>query len=511
MHDENDTPPVLAVRGVAKRFPGVVALAGVDLELRAGEVHALMGQNGAGKSTLIKVLTGVHAPDAGEVLLRGRTFRPASPADARRRGVSTVYQEVNLAPSLSIAENLLLGDLPRWGWHIRWGATRRRAEELLGAFGLKLDVRRAVGECPVAVQQIVAIARAAHRDASVLILDEPTSSLDAKEAETLFVLMERLKGRGMAILFVTHFLEQVYRVSDRITVLRNGAKVGTWRAAELGRRELVGQMLGAPLEGAGAGIATGAGAAEAAAGEVVLRVRGLGKRRVLAPFDAEVRAGEVLGFAGLLGSGRTEAARLIFGAERPDGGSVSVGGRRVRAGSVRAAVAAGIGLCPEDRKAEGIVPEMSVRENIALVAQRRAGRLGFVSRRAQQKLAEEFIRRLGIRTPDADRPVRQLSGGNQQKVILARWLAMRPRVLILDEPTRGVDVGARGEIERLVSGLARGGMAVVFVSAELDEVARRSDRVLVLRDRRVVGEVAGDRVGEAALMEAIAGKEGEGV
>lgn len=500
--------PLLRMRGIRRSFPGVRALDGVDFEVRAGEVHALMGQNGAGKSTLIKVLTGVHAPEAGSIRFLGRPYRASSPADAQRRGVSTVFQEINLVPTLSVAENLFAGRLPGSWLGVNWRATAARARELLARFDLKLDVHRPLGAYPVATQQVVAIARAVDLRARLLVLDEPTSSLDARETEVLFALMDRLRSEGMGLVFVTHFLEQVYRISDRITVLRNGRHVGTWAARDLSRVDLVAHMLGsspAPPPHPGG---TSRGEAVVRGGSAVpsLRVRGLGRKHAIEPFDAAADRGEVLGLAGLLGAGRTEAARLIFGADRPAQGRVEVEGRPVRSGSPRAAIAAGIGFCPEDRKADGIVPGMSVRENIALVVQRRLGRFGLVSRRAQTRLAERLVAELGIATPDLDRPVRTLSGGNQQKVILARWLAARPRILILDEPTRGIDVGSKAQIESIVEELARGGMTLVFISAELDEVARRADRVLVLRDRRVVGEVSGDDLTESGLMRAIAGE-----
>jgi monosaccharide-transporting ATPase len=483
--------PLLIARGIEKRFPGVHALAGVDFDVRAGEVHALMGQNGAGKSTLIKVLTGVHRRDAGSIVLQGRDFRPASPADAQRRGISTIYQEINLVPTLTVAENLFLGRAPRRWYGIDWRAMRRRAREVLAGFELDLDVDQPLGSMSTAVQQLVSIARAVDVDARLLIMDEPTSSLDGHETEVLFGVIDRLKARGLGIVFVTHFLDQVYRVSDRITVLRNGALVGTYLAAELGRLELVAHMLGhAPEEPRPA-------AAHGPQGQAVLTARGLG-RRGLAPFDLTLHAGEIAGFAGLLGSGRTEAARLLFGADAADSGQVN--GALLR--GPRHAIAQGIALTPEDRKVEGIIPDLSVRENIALVVQRTLGVV--VSRAAQERIAGALVERLRIKTPSLEQPVRLLSGGNQQKVILARWLAARPLALILDEPTRGIDIGAKAEIEALIRELARDGMAVLFISAALEEVARLCRRVVVFRDRRQVAELEAATVPE--IMTAIAGR-----
>jgi simple sugar transport system ATP-binding protein len=498
-----NTDPILAMWGIEKRFPGVRALAAVDFDVRRGEVHALMGQNGAGKSTLIKVLTGAHRRDGGGMTFEGRDFHASSPADAQRQGISTIYQEVNLVPTLSVAENLFLGRMPRRWFGVDWRAMRRRAREVLAAYGLHLDVDRTLGSYPVAIQQLVGIARAIDTDARLLVMDEPTSSLDQHETEVLFGIIGRLKGRGLSVIFITHFLDQVFRVSDRITVLRNGARVGTFDAAALSRLDLVSHMLGRRPEEAAPAAARGEAAA-AAARPPVLAARALGRRGAIEPFDLGVAPGEVLGLAGLLGSGRTEAARLLFGADAPDSGETLVRGRRVRLTSPRKAIALGIAFCPEDRKTDGVFPEMSVRSNIALVVQRTLGRLGIVSHEAHQRLAEEFVRRLGIVAADLGAPLKTLSGGNQQKVILARWLAAHPALLILDEPTRGIDVGAKAEIERLVERLAGEGMAILFISAELDEVVRRSHRILVLRDRRVVGELAGEAIDEKTVMSTIA-------
>ncbi len=501
--------PILVMRGIEKRFPGVRALAEVDFEVARGEIHALMGQNGAGKSTLIKVLTGVYPRDAGTITFEGRPFRASSPADARRKGLSAIYQEVNLVGTLSVAENLFLGRAPRGRLGIRWRAMRRRARELLAEFDLDIDVAETLGSYPVAIQQMVAIARAVDTDARMLILDEPTSSLDRHETEVLFGLMRQLKGRGISMIFVTHFLDQAYEVSDRITVLRNGRYVGTFETGALARIELVGHMLGKTPQEAGALSAERSAGTGAPAGgeEPLLAAEGLSRRGGIEAFDLHVGRGEVLGLAGLLGSGRTEAARLLFGADRSDTGRVRVAGRDVTLRGPRRAIALGIAFCPEDRKTEGIFPEMSVLDNVALVVQRKLSRLGIVSRRAQARVAGEFIRRLGIVTPSLSQPAKNLSGGNQQKLILARWLACGPRVLILDEPTRGIDVGAKAEVERLVAELAGEGVAILFISAELDEVVRRSDRVAVLRDRRLVGELTGEQINERTIMDTIAGEE----
>lgn len=492
--------------GLSKSFPGVRALRRVDFGVRPGEVHALMGQNGAGKSTLIRIITGAERADAGVMRLAGRAYGPSSVHEAQSMGIAAVHQEVGLIPRLSLAENLLLGRLPR-KWHgIDWRAARARAREMLTPFGLDVDVARPLAEFPVAVRQLVTIGRAVARECRVLVLDEPTSSLHGREVEALFGVLRDLRARGTAIIFITHFIDQVHAISDRITILRNGERIGTWDAPALSRLRLVAQMLGREIDA----VAGAAPRAEASAerGEPALRVRGLGRAGVVAPFDLEVGPGEVVGVAGLLGAGRTEAAELIFGARRADGGTVEVRGRRVRPGSPRAAIDAGLGLCPEDRKSDGVIPGMSVMENITLVARRRLARWGVVSRRAERALARRLASELDVKSAGLEAPIRTLSGGNQQKVLLARWLANSPDVLILDEPTRGVDVGGKAEIERQIAGLARAGMGVLFISGEVDEVARRADRALVFRDRRLAGEIGRPGLTEDALVRRMAADDG---
>jgi simple sugar transport system ATP-binding protein len=479
--------PLLHLSGIHKAFTGVHALRGAGLRLFPGEVHALMGQNGAGKSTLIKVLTGVHAPDEGGITLAGEAIRPRSPLEAQRIGISTVYQEVNLCPNLSVAENVFAGRYPRKRLRIDWKAMNDEARALLARLNLDIDVTRLLASYPVAVQQMVAIARALSVSAKVLVLDEPTSSLDDDEVQRLFAVLRRLRQEGMAILFVTHFLDQVYAIADRITVLRNGELVGEWPVAQLPAPALVAAMVGRELA---ARQAAGARPAQADAGHAAdYEVRGIGRKGQLHPTDLALRAGEVLGLAGLLGSGRTELARLLFGLDPADGGERRVAGRPVRVTCPSDAVALGMGMLPEDRKTDGIVAELSVRENIALALQARQGVWRNVSPEEQARIAERFVQALGIKTADIETPVAQLSGGNQQKVLLARWLATQPRLLILDEPTRGVDVGGKQEIMDEILRLAREGMAVLFISSEIDEVVRVSHRIAVLRDRRKAGEL----------------------
>ncbi len=498
--------PILSMEGISRRFPGVLALSGVDFRLFPGEVHALMGQNGAGKSTLIKVLTGVHPADAGRVLLEGREIRPSSPLDAQRLGISTVYQEVNLCPNLSIAENVCLGKEGLGRWAIRWRALRRRAEAALAALNVHVDVTAPLSSVSIAVQQLVAIARALDASTKILILDEPTSSLAEEEVRQLFSVIRGLKARGMAILFITHFIDQTFEISDRITVLRNGERVGEWPVAELTRIELVTRMVGRSVDEAVPARAqrggAGAAAPEAAA---FLRARGLGRRGSVQGVDLEVRRGQALGVSGLLGSGRTETARLLFGIDRAEHGTIEVDGRAAALSSPLQAILRGIGFCPEDRKLEGVIGELSLRENIVLALQAKRGIFGFLSRARQDEVAARYIAALGIKAPDADTPIAQLSGGNQQKALLARWMATDPRMLILDEPTRGIDVAAKLEIMGQVMKLCDEGMAVVFISSEMEEVLRYSDRVAVMRDRRKVGEIAAGEADERKVFQIIAG------
>ena len=492
---------LLEMRNISKSFGGVKALEDVSLTLRSGEIHALMGENGAGKSTLIKVLTGVHERDSGAIAFEGREISPKSPKEAEAHGISTVYQEVNLIPTLSVAENILLGRQPKKLSVIQWGAMRRQAARALERLDLKLDVTRELRSCSIALQQMVAIARALDVQAKLLVLDEPTSSLDEQECAALFAVMRRLRGEGLAILFVTHFLDQVYAVTDRITVLRNGGFVGEFETAQLPRLELIGKMLGREVKDE---VRMTKDESKHSSLPAFLEAKGLGRRGAMHPIDLHIAEGEVVGLAGLLGSGRTETARMIFGVDRPDSGEVRVQGKAVSLSSPREAIRRGLAFCSEDRKAEGIIPNLSVRENIILALQASRGPARLLPRAEQLQIADHYIRLLNIKTASAETPMRNLSGGNQQKVLLARWLALQPKLIILDEPTRGIDVGAKAEIEKLVASLREKGLALLFISSELEEVVRVSQRVVVLRDRRKVGELSGDEVNEQKVMNLIA-------
>ncbi len=491
---------VLTMRGICKYFPGVRALENVDFTLRKGTIHALMGENGAGKSTLIKVLTGVYPMDAGEIRIDGieDPISIRSPQEAQSYGISTVYQEITLCPNLTVAENMFIGRSKGRG--VDWKAMERKAGELLDNLGIPARPRQQLGSCSLAVQQMVAIARAVDTECKVLILDEPTSSLDDKEVEMLFKLMRDLKARGVGIIFVTHFLEQVYAVSDQITVLRNGRLIGEYAVRDLPQVQLVEKMIGKDLEDL-SGIKKNAPPAD---GRPYYEAESLSSSESR-PFDFHIAKGEVNGFTGLLGSGRSESVRAIFGADPVTGGSVRVDGKGVKIGKPLDAMKHGIGYLPEDRKRDGIIADLSVRENIILALQVIKGMNHPISRARAESFADEYIKALDIKTASSDTPVKSLSGGNQQKVILARWLLTHPQYLILDEPTRGIDVGTKTEIQKLVLKLAEEGMSITFISSEIEEMLRTCSRLIVMRDRKIVGELTGDELTQEHVMRTIAG------
>ncbi len=495
---------LLELRGIYKSFPGVKALQNVDFTLREGEIHALMGENGAGKSTLIKVLTGVHIKDKGDIYIKGHegAIQIHSPQEAQRAGISTVYQEISLCPNLSVAENIFIGRGD--GISINWREMNSKAGELLNSLGIAVKPTQQLASCSIAVQQMVAIARAVDMDCSVLILDEPTSSLDESEVAKLFVLMRQLKERGVGSIFVTHFLDQVYEVCDRITVLRDGQLVGEYEIKDLPRVQLVSKMLGKELDDM-ADIKNDIPEFEGDSSAPVYEAKGLCSTEGIKPFDFNIRRGEVNGFTGLLGSGRSECVRAIYGADTVTSGTVKMDGKPVKITKPKDAMANGIAYLPEDRKRDGIVGDLSVRENIILALQVKTGFFKPFSKAKQIEFAEEYIKLLDIKTASVNTPIKSLSGGNQQKVILARWLLTHPKYLILDEPTRGIDVGTKIDIQKLVLKLASEGMSITFISSETDEMLRTCSRLLVMRDRKLVGELTGDQLTQNTIMNTIAG------
>jgi len=498
--------PIVQMQGISIEFPGVKALDDVDFRLFQGEVHALMGENGAGKSTLIKALTGVYGIDSGSIVVAGQQRSFSGTGDAQDAGISTVYQEVNLAPNLSIGENVMLGHEVRGLFGVNWGATHRAATEALARLGLEhLDTHKPLSTLSIAVQQLVAISRAMAIKAKVLILDEPTSSLDAAEVEGLFAVMRSLRDQGVAILFVSHFLDQIYAISDRLTVLRNGKYEGEYLTRDLDRHALISKMIGKDLDAlkslGGNRRTTPRDADEAP----LLSASGIARRGSVEATDLDIRAGEVVGFAGLLGSGRTELARLLYGADRPDEGSISLNGRTTEIKSPADGLAKRIAFSTENRRDEGIVGDLTVRENIILAVQAERGWARPIPRKEQDAIVEKYISELNVRPSDPNRMIKNLSGGNQQKVLLGRWLATEPELLILDEPTRGIDVGAKAEIQEAVAQLAETGVAVIFVSSELEEVVRLSERIVVLKDHRKIGEIQnGPDVTAQEIVEVIA-------
>ena len=497
---------LLEMKGIEIEFPGVKALDKVDFSVNAGEIHALLGENGAGKSTLIKCLTGVHHMDAGTILFDGKEIRPNSPQEAFSMGISTVYQEINLCPNLTVAENIFVGRQPMKGGMINWKEINRRAKELMSRFHMDIDVTRPLNNYSTAIQQMVSIARAVDIDAKILILDEPTSSLDDNEVQLLFNVMRELKAEGMGIIFITHFLDQIFAVSDRMTILRNGTLVGTYNTTDITKLQLVTLMIGKDIDV----IFNLKRAQVDPNAPEMLRTENLGTPGQIQNVNLSMKKGELLGFAGLLGSGRTETAELIFGAVPATEGTEDINGKRVSIKKPLDAIKAKLAFCPEDRKRDGIIGDLSIRENIALALQARRGFLHPISRQEQNELADKYIKLLSIATPDAEKKIGELSGGNQQKVILARWMATQPDLLILDEPTRGIDVGAKAEIQRLMLEMCNDGVSVIFISSELEEIIRCSNRIIVMRDGKKVGEVKGEECTQQTLLSIIAEGEQEG-
>ncbi|MDR1753886.1 MAG: sugar ABC transporter ATP-binding protein [Eubacterium sp.] len=501
---------LLKMIGITKTFPGVVALDNVDFTLNKGEIHALMGENGAGKSTLIKVLTGVETFETGRILLNDseRSIVNRSPQEAQTRGISTVYQEINLCPNLSVAENLYLGRQPSKLGLVSWKEMNIHAQKVMDNFEIPVNVTVSLENYSVAIQQMVAIARAVDISAKILILDEPTSSLDEREVQKLFNIMRRLRNEGLGIIFVTHFLEQVYEVCDKITVLRNGGLVGEFEVERLPRVQLVSKMMGKEFDDL-ASIKNEEPLELSKEQETPLfSARQLGRVGHIKPFDLEIYPGEVIGFSGLLGSGRTELVRIIYGADSPDSGEMKYKGKKIYFKTPLDAMKKGFAFLPENRKEEGVIADLSVRENLIIALQAKKGAFKLISRKEQEKLADEYIKLLQIKTTGTEAPVKQLSGGNQQKVILGRWLMTNPELLILDEPTRGIDVGTKTEIQKLVLKLAFEGMCVIFISSEIEEMLRTVGRMGIMRDREKVKELSAAQLNQDAIMSAIAGGSG---
>ena len=491
---------VLEMQGICKTFPGVRALSNVNFTLRKGEVHALMGENGAGKSTLVKVMTGVYEKDAGHIAIEGKAVHFKSPQEAQNSGIGTVYQEITLCPNLTVAENMFIGR-GKYAF-VSWQRMNAKAAKLLESLSIPARPTQQLSSCSLAVQQMIAIARAIDMDCKILVLDEPTSSLDKDEVQKLFELMRELKSRGVGIVFITHFLDQVYEISDRITVLRNGELIGEYEAASLPQFDLISKMMGKALEDV----------ENLKKREItdrddvpVFEASGLSSSEGVKPFNFAIKKGEVNGFTGLLGSGRSESVRAIYAADQVTGGAIKINGKKVKIDEPIDAMKQGIGYLPEDRKGDGIIADLSVRDNIILAMQVMKGFFKPISRNQAEAFADEYIKRLSIKTASMNTPIKSLSGGNQQKVILGRWLLTHPQYLILDEPTRGIDVGTKVEIQKLVLKLAEEGVSVTFISSEIEEMLRTCSRLIVMKDRQIAGELTGTNLTQKDVMHVIAG------
>jgi ABC-type sugar transport system ATPase subunit len=501
---EESRPYILEMTKINKAFPGVKALDNVDFRVRYGEVHALMGENGAGKSTLIKIVTGIYAKDSGSILFDGREIQPANASQAQLLGISTIYQELNLIPYMSICENIFIGREPKRFGLIDWKTIEKQAVKILADMGLgkDCDVRALLYTQSVAIQQMVAIARAVSIEAKLLVMDEPTSSLNDREVQVLFDVIQRLKSQRIAVVYITHRIDEVFKLCDRVTILKDGRREGEHEVRELTHLDLVSRMIG--RDASAILRKKEQHAITKSKGELVCQVRGLSRGEKPKAIDLDLYKGQVLGLAGLLGSGRTELVRILFGDDAFDQGEIKVEGRRMRFRSPRDAIRSGLGFCPEDRKAEGIMPHMSVADNIVLAILPQLNKWGIVSRKKKRNIAERYIEKLNIKATSHNQLIRNLSGGNQQKVLLARWLCSKPLLMILDEPTRGIDVGAKAEVEGIIQELAAGGISVLMVSTEIEELIRNCERIAVLRNGQKVGELEGDRISETEIMSAIA-------
>jgi ribose transport system ATP-binding protein len=503
---------LLTMSGIDKAFAGVSALSGASLSVIPGEVHALIGQNGAGKSTLIKILTGVYRRDGGVVTFNGATSVITSPREAQAAGIATIYQELNLVPLRSVTENVMMGYEPkRFGLLINWKEAHQRTREILARFGIDIDVKAPLGSYSTAIQQLVAIARAVSLNARLVIMDEPTSSLDSSEVKVLFGVVKRLREAGVSVLYVSHFLDELFEICDRVTTMRDGRTVDCRNIEGTTKLELIAGMLGRSVDDiAEEGMTEfGGGTPGADRGEVLFEATEVSTGPRLSGFNMTLHRGEIVGLGGLLGAGRTEAARAIFGVDPLTEGQIRVRGQDGGLESPAAAIAAGFGYLTEDRKAEGIVPDMSVRENLTMALLPKLTRNGQIDRKREKDLVERYIKALGIKTANMEQPIRELSGGNQQKVLLARWLATEPDVLILDEPTRGVDVGAKREIQAIIRDSVANGVGVVLISSEFEEIVEGADRIIVLNEGSIVTELKNPGITEDALVRALAHSGGQ--
>jgi monosaccharide-transporting ATPase len=499
---------LLEMRKITKGFPGVLALDAVDFNLRNNEIHALMGENGAGKSTLIKTLTGIHHKDSGQTILNGTPINPLKASKAQELGISTIYQELNLIPYLSICENIFIGREPKRLGLIDWKTVETKSAQILQDMGMEdVNVKEPLFKQSVAVQQMVAIARAISIEAKILVMDEPTSSLNEKEVNILFNVIRKLKKNNISVIFITHRIDEVFEICDNVTILKDGKLVGEYPVKDLTKLSLVSAMIGRDAKTLLKSHKSYS--ADLATGETIFKAVKISKGVKPKEMDLEIKKGEIVGLAGLLGSGRTEFAKIAFGDDIPDAGELEVEGKRVLFKKPKDAIQAGLAFCSEDRKSEGLVPNMSVVDNITLVILPELKKRGIVSKRAQRKIAETYIEKLGIKTPGLDQLVKNLSGGNQQKVLLARWLCKHPKLIILDEPTRGIDVGAKSEIELLIQDLTAQGISILMISSEMEELIRCCDRMAVLRDGEKVGELVGEDISEKRVMKFIAGEKVE--
>jgi ABC-type sugar transport system ATPase subunit len=495
---------IISMQNIRKQFPGVTALDDVSFRIKKGEVHVLMGENGAGKSTLIKILTGIYKQDSGSIFFNGRKFEPNSALEVQRAGISTIYQEISLIPQLTVAENIFIGREIKTKGVIDWKTTRDRSRDLLKGLGLDIDVTRPIESYGTAIQQMTAIARAISIDAKLIVMDEPTSSLDEDEVNVLFGVIRKLKTEGISILFISHRLNEVFEISDKITILRDGQLIGEYETKALSHEELISKMVG---RDAASILSNGKGRKKKTFDEFI-RVEGLTSGLKLRNLNISIGKGEVVGLAGLLGSGRTEFARILFGVDRYNRGSITIDGKPVKFHVPRDGIKWGFAFCSEDRKTEGIIPHLSVKDNILIANLNKTSRFGIISKSRQNTVVDEYIKTLKIKTPSREQSLMNLSGGNQQKTILARWLCLKPRLVIMDEPTRGIDIGAKREIEALIRRMAEDGISILFISSEFEELIRNCDRIEVIREGVNMKTLTGADITEENIIRSIAGAAG---